>query len=134
MAISGVSNNPVYQGSGSDVAVKSANVVKVEQQNSKVISGGKSDTDTSGERFSIMPKPSELTQDQEAIRKAIEKINKQMANTECQYGIHEATNRVTIKIVDKESREIIREFPPEETLEMIAKAWELAGILVDEKR
>ena len=28
---------------------------------------------------------------------------------------------------------MIREFPPEETLDMIAKAWELAGILVDEK-
>ena len=48
--------------------------------------------------------------------------------------IHEKTNRITIKIVDKKTKEVIREFPPEETLDMIAKAWELAGILVDEKR
>ena len=30
--------------------------------------------------------------------------------------------------------EVIKEFPPEKTLDMIAKVWEVAGILVDEKR
>ena len=70
---------------------------------------------------------------QEKIRKALESINKQLSHTECQYGFHDKTNRVTIKIVDKDTEKVIKEFPPEETLEMIAKAWELAGILVDEK-
>ena len=70
----------------------------------------------------------------EKIKKAVETINKQLSNTECQYGFHEKTNRVTLKIVDKETDKVIKEFPPEKTLEMIAKAWELAGILVDEKR
>lgn len=70
---------------------------------------------------------------QEKIKKAVETINKQLSNTECQYGFHEKTNRVTLKIVDKETDKVIKEFPPEKTLEMIAKAWELAGILVDEK-
>ena len=39
-----------------------------------------------------------------------------------------------IKMVDKETRKVIKEFPAEETLDLIAKAWELAGIMVDEKR
>ena len=39
-----------------------------------------------------------------------------------------------MKIVDKDTKKVIRELPPEKTLDMIAKAWELAGILVDEKR
>lgn len=56
-----------------------------------------------------------------------------MSDSEAVFGIHEKTNRITIKIVDKKTKEVIREFPPEETLDMIAKAWELAGILVDEK-
>ena len=47
--------------------------------------------------------------------------------------MHEATNRVTIQIVDKNTKEVIKEIPPEKTLDMIAKVWELAGILVDEK-
>lgn len=70
----------------------------------------------------------------ETIRKAVEEMNKKMANSEAQFGIHEATNRVTIKIVDKQTKEVIKELPPEKTLDMIAKVWEMAGILVDEKR
>lgn len=70
----------------------------------------------------------------ENIKKAVEQINKKSSNSEAIFGIHEKTNRVTIKIVDKTTKEVIKEFPPEETLDMIAKAWELAGIMVDEKR
>lgn len=80
----------------------------------------------------------EQTKDQQAtneqIRKAVEKLNKSMPNSEAVFGVHEKTNRVTIKIVDKNTKEVIREFPPEKTLDMIAKVWELAGILVDERR
>lgn len=70
----------------------------------------------------------------EQIRKAVEQMNKNMFNSEAVFGIHEATNRVTIKIVDKDTKEVIRELPPEKTLDMIAKVWEMAGILVDERR
>ena len=70
----------------------------------------------------------------EQIKKAVEQLNKNMAHSTAVFGIHEETNRVTIKIVDKDTKEVIKELPPEKTLDMIAKAWELAGILVDEKR
>lgn len=69
----------------------------------------------------------------EQIKKAVEQFNKN-ANTEAVFGIHEGTNRVTIKIVDKDNKKVIKELPPEKTLDMIAKVWEMAGILVDEKR
>ena len=69
----------------------------------------------------------------EQLRKAVEQFNKKMYNSEAVYGIHEGTNRITIKIVDKETKETIKELPPEKTLDMIVKAWELAGMLVDEK-
>lgn len=68
------------------------------------------------------------------IKKAVEELNKKMTNSEAVFGIHEKTNRVTIKIIDRDSKDVIKEFPPEKTLDMIAKAWELAGLLVDEKR
>lgn len=68
------------------------------------------------------------------IKKSISEINSKLnRNTEAIFGIHDATNRVTIKIVDKDTKEVIKEIPPEKTLEMIAKVWEFAGILVDEK-
>ena len=71
----------------------------------------------------------------EQIKKAVEKLNKNMmSHSEAVFGIHEATNRVTIKIIDNDTKKVIKELPPEKTLDMIAKVWELAGILVDEKR
>ena len=70
----------------------------------------------------------------EQIRQSVEKINKSVSNGEAIFGIHEATNRVTIKIVDRSTKEVIKELPPEKTLDMIAKAWELAGLMVDERR
>ena len=76
--------------------------------------------------------PKEATQEQ--IRKAVAEINRAAAGTEAVFGIHDKTNRVTIKIVDKDTKEVIKELPPEKTLDLIAKAWEMAGILVDEKR
>lgn len=70
------------------------------------------------------------------LKKAIAEMNKKINNTneEAVFGVHEETNRVMIKIVDKETKEVVKEFPPEKTLDMIAKLWEMAGILVDEKR
>ena len=67
------------------------------------------------------------------LKKAVNDLNKQMKNSEAIFGIHDKTNRVTIKIIDKTTKEVIKEYPPVETLDMIAKVWEIAGILVDEK-
>ena len=76
-----------------------------------------------------------IEQENEKIRKAVAEMSKKMTSkTEAVFGIHDETNRVTIKLVDKDTKKVIREIPPEKTLDMIAKVWELAGILVDEKR
>lgn len=84
------------------------------------------------------PNNGEPSKDQQAtneqIRKAVEKLNKNLSNSEAVFGIHEDTNRVTIKIVDRNTKEVIKELPPEKTLDMIARVWEMAGILVDERR
>ncbi|MBP3280393.1 MAG: flagellar protein FlaG [Butyrivibrio sp.] len=77
----------------------------------------------------------QIQEDNEKVRKAISEMTKNVkSNAEAVFGIHDKTNRVTIKMVDKETKKVIKEFPPEETLDMIAKVWEIAGIMVDEKR
>lgn len=72
----------------------------------------------------------------EKVENAIRDINTKIrpTHTECQFSYHEATKRISIKVLDQDSGEVIREIPPEKTLDMIAKTLELAGILVDEKR
>ena len=39
------------------------------------------------------------------IKKAVEDINRRANNSEAIFGVHEETNRVTIKIVDKQTKE-----------------------------
>lgn len=75
-------------------------------------------------------------QQSEQLKKAIMEMNRRInnSNEEAVFGVHEDTNRIMIKIMDKETKEVIKEFPPEKTLDMIARIWEMAGILVDEKR
>ena len=70
------------------------------------------------------------------LKSAIDHANTTMkqTKTKCEFSYHEETKRVSIKVIDQDTKEVIKEIPPEETLEMIAKMWELAGILVDEKR
>ena len=79
-------------------------------------------------------KQSEATDKQ--IKQAIDRANNKMKEhrTRCEFSYHEDTKRVSIKVYDEETEEVVREIPPEKTLEMVEKMWELAGLLVDEKR
>ena len=94
-----------------------------------------STTAVTGENFSSTEESSQKNAPSEStVKQAISDINKKInPNTVAQYGYHEETNRVTIKIVDKDTDKVIREFPAEETLDMIAKVWELAGVFLDER-
>lgn len=73
---------------------------------------------------------------EEQLIKAIEKAVKavQGPHTFLEFNVHEATKRISIKVHNQETGEVIREIPPEKTLDFVAKLWEMAGILIDEKR
>ena len=94
----------------------------------------KSSSDGSTSQQEQTAKNSQTTPDQ--LKKMLEEMNRKINNSNevAMFGIHEDTNRVMIKIMDKDTKEVIKEFPPEKTLDMIAKLWEMAGILVDERR
>lgn len=68
------------------------------------------------------------------VRNTVSHANSIMERTRCEFSYHEATHRVSIKVVDKDTEEVIKEIPPEESLEMLEKMWEMAGLLVDERR
>ena len=92
-------------------------------------------SDSRGDNKNTLNYQEEATATNERLKEAVARFNKSSgANSEAVFGIHEGTNRVTIKIVDKKTKETIKELPPEKTLDMIAKVWEMAGIMVDEKR
>lgn len=86
--------------------------------------------DEDGRKIAAKGGPSKGT-----LESAFSGMNKKlkMQRTRCEYNYDEETKRVSIKVYDKDTDELVLEAPPEETLEAIKKAWELAGIIVDEK-
>ena len=121
-----------------DTNVNTANAAEPEQA-----AGTSADADVKIEEKNAFKQASDLSaeydkkldeKENEQIKKAVSEINKHANGTEAIFGIHDKTNRVTIKIVDRDTKKVIKEFPPEKTLDMIAKVWELAGLLVDEKK
>ena len=70
------------------------------------------------------------------IIKAIEKANKELviANRALEFSVHEKTKEIIVRVIDVETKEVVREIPSEEILDMLANMLELAGILVDERR
>lgn len=70
------------------------------------------------------------------IKDAVNKINEQLKNlkTRCEYTYHEEVNRVSIKIIEEGTEKVIKEIPPESTIEMVKELWRQAGILIDERR
>jgi flagellar protein FlaG len=71
----------------------------------------------------------------EQIVKAIDRAIKAMQGkaTSLEFTVHEKTRMIAVKVLDSESGEIIREIPPEKSLDFVAKLWEMAGLLIDEK-
>ncbi len=70
-----------------------------------------------------------------SLDKAINAVNKKLGNNSyMQYDYFKPTKTVVVTVIDRETQEVIREIPPKKHLEAIAKMWELAGIIVDEKR
>lgn len=66
-----------------------------------------------------------------AIDRAIKAIEGKSTNLE--FSVHKQTNIISVKVLDSASGEVIREIPPEKTLDFVAKMWEMAGILIDKK-
>ena len=132
-----------YAGSSSASDVKADSQAKVETASNaaasddlmkKTIQIDTKETDKNGKDGNRDDSQAKQTiSENSQIRKAVDEINKKAHNSEAVFGIHDATNRVTIKIVDKDTKKVLKEYPPEKTLDMIAKVWEMAGLLVDKK-
>lgn len=131
--ISGVTNTQSYQGAG--LSVKAAQETAVENADSEqaILQNQAAAVQNAATGQQAAGKESDKPQN--ATMKDFNAINKLInRNTVAEFGYNEPTNRITIKIKDKETDEVIKEIPSEKALEMLAKVWELAGMLVDEKR
>ncbi len=61
----------------------------------------------------------------------LEKDIEMIHNVGLRFSVHEPTGRTVVKVIDKESQELVREFPSEEILNVAAKLDEMLGIIFD---
>ena len=78
----------------------------------------------------------ELSISDKVVIEAIEKANKAIlgSNRSFEFSIHEKTKSIMVKVIDNDTQEVIKEIPSEKILDMVANLWEMAGIMVDERR
>lgn len=78
-------------------------------------------------------KSQEITDD--VINKKLEDINQilKKQQLETSYQKHEGTDRLVIRLVDKETKEVVKEIPPERLLDYAAGMDEVLGLIFDKR-
>lgn len=68
------------------------------------------------------------------LKSSVEAINRFLkVNSEVQFSIDDASGRSVIKVIDTESKKILRQFPSEQVMEMSKDLSGLKGFLVNNK-
>ncbi len=57
----------------------------------------------------------------------------QLMNADLQFEVHEETKSLMVKLVDVKTQKVLKEFPPHEFLDMIAKIRHYVGVLLDKQ-
>lgn len=76
--------------------------------------------------------------DSEALQEAVGTVNRalEVSNYHLEFKVHEGSGRYQIKVVDSNSKEVLREIPPERILDLAADIRKMMdkilGLLVDE--
>ena len=80
-------------------------------------------------------KKEELLKDEEKMNSITEVLNEFMAqwNAQLRFSVHKETSYLTVKFVDMKNNKVLKEFPPEEYLDMIGKIRKFIGTMIDEK-
>lgn len=62
----------------------------------------------------------------EKLQEFVSSLNKGL-----QFSVHEESGRDVIKVIDRESDEVVRQYPSEEVLELVAKLSDAAGNFIN---
>lgn len=89
-------------------------------------------TSTAAETGRRETKPAEVKQPSaEELKQAVDKANSFLQSVQrgLQFRVDKDTNTTVVKVVDSESGEVVRQIPPEKTLEMLKEMSEMQSKL-----
>jgi flagellar protein FlaG len=77
----------------------------------------------------------ETTQDAELLKDVLGVAERHfhIRNIGLEFEIHDATGRLEVTVFDKATGDVIREVPPHQVLDMVAKLDEMMGILFEQR-
>lgn len=70
------------------------------------------------------------------LEKSVEAINKWLEanSTHLKFQLHEKLNEYYVQVLNNVTNEVVREIPQKKMLDIVAKMYEMNGLLLDEKR
>jgi len=71
----------------------------------------------------------------EEVEKATDKLNRLMGiiDKRYEYSVHESSHRLSVRIIDQQSGEVIDEIPSKRALEILDAFTQMAGLFFDKK-
>lgn len=110
----------------------------VENFNSKIVSSGNG---FHGEK-AVHPEIAETVQydskiiTSEEVKRAVDELNKLSGNSnqKVQFALDDKTNRVVIKVMDRDTNEVISEIPGKYSIRLLEHFKEYMGLFIDESR
>ncbi|NLO98277.1 MAG: flagellar protein FlaG [Peptococcaceae bacterium] len=71
----------------------------------------------------------------EEVEQAADKLNRLVGLIEkrMEFSVHEESRRIMVKIIDKNTGEILNEIPPEKILDLVSSLTEMVGVFLDKK-
>ena len=77
----------------------------------------------------------EVVRMEEELLEDIERLNQTVRtfDRKLEFQLHRDTDRYYVQVIDVIDDEIIREIPPEQVLDLLAKIDEMIGLIIDEK-
>ena len=67
------------------------------------------------------------------LEQAVQQLNNTMQaySTKLHFEIHEKSGEIMVKVLNSEDGSVVREIPPERTLDMVAYFKEMLGLIID---
>lgn len=83
----------------------------------------------------LKPEENQKSGPDKALEKALEEVNKKLkpVKKRAEFSYYEPTQSISIKILDEETNEVIREVPSEDRLKLAEKMMKMAGLILDER-
>lgn len=88
--------------------------------------------------------PASKTETEKAAENTLEKDSSQLGDNEphmfldgstyLQFSIHKESSHIIVKIVDSQTKEVIKEIPPEKMLDILSSLSKSTGLFIDQKR